>query len=604
MTDTDQLSIVPANEASCEDLQVVFGARGQAAPASASATSCDPGSPSARFRPGRAGPRLREQTDCGEPGAGTTSGLVAYLDGEPVGWCAVEPRNAYEGLLRVYRVPWEGRSEDKHDDSVWAVTCLFTRAGFRRQGISYALAKAAVELRAGAGCACAGGLPDDHPAGRGDRLGRAQHGQPQRVRSGRVHGSRQAHAQARRDADRLPVADAPIPDGRATSGGRPTGRDTGTAAPIILVPGYWLGAWAWDEVAGMLRADGHDVTAITLPGLESADADRSGIGFQDHVDAIVDAVEAKDAPVVLAVHSATGFTGYAASDRVPDRIAAMVYVDSAPGISPQDPDLEGDERPMNWDEIKEEENLDGLSEQQLQTFRERAVPVPAGVLRDTVPLTNDARKDIPSTIICTGFPVGRDQEGGQGAQLGVAGRRPRAAQRHLARPADQPLADVVAPGGPRGDHRGRREGARAACLMAGSLLDDAFAHHIWATGRLIDACADLSPDQLAASAPGTYGSVIATLRHLVSSDRWYVSFFPSATGSTRSTRRRTSGWTSFAQRWPATGSPGRSSWRAISIPTRTSWSSTTAGRCTRRWASDWRRSSITAPTTAARCARS
>ena len=48
-------------------------------------------------------------------------------------------------------------------------------------------------------------------------------------------------------------------------------------APIILVPGFWLGAWAWDEVADTLRADGHDVTALTLPGLESADADRSSV---------------------------------------------------------------------------------------------------------------------------------------------------------------------------------------------------------------------------------------------------------------------------------------------------------------------------------------
>ena len=104
-----------------------------------------------------------------------------------------------------------------------------------------------------------------------------------------------------------------------------------TSAPIILVPGFWLGAWAWDEVAATLRADGHDVTALTLPGLESADADRSRITFQDHVDAIVNAIEAADAPVVLAVHSASGFSGYAASDRVPERIAAMVYVDTAPG---------------------------------------------------------------------------------------------------------------------------------------------------------------------------------------------------------------------------------------------------------------------------------
>ena len=43
-------------------------------------------------------------------------------------------------------MPWEGRSEDKADRGVWAVTCLFTRAGFRRRGVSRALAKAAVEF--------------------------------------------------------------------------------------------------------------------------------------------------------------------------------------------------------------------------------------------------------------------------------------------------------------------------------------------------------------------------------------------------------------------------------------------------------------------------
>src|SRR5215207_70490 len=72
-----------------------------------------------------------------------------------------------------------------------------------------------------------------------------------------------------------------------------------TAAPIILVPGFWLGAWAWGDVAETLRADGHDVTALTLPGLESRDADRSAITLSDHIDAIVRAIEASSAPVVL-----------------------------------------------------------------------------------------------------------------------------------------------------------------------------------------------------------------------------------------------------------------------------------------------------------------
>ena len=182
-----------------------------------------------------------------------------------------------------------------------------------------------------------------------------------------------------------------------------------TAAPIILVPGFWLGAWAWDEVAAALRADGHDVTAVTLPGLESADTDRSAITFSDHVDAICDVVRAADSPVVLAVHSAAGFSGYAASDRVPERIAAMVYVDTAPGIAPLDPDFTGVEKPMVWKEIEEEENLDGLSEGQKETFRQRAVPVPGGVVREGFELTNDARRDIPSTLICTGFSAAQYQ---------------------------------------------------------------------------------------------------------------------------------------------------------------------------------------------------
>ena len=176
-----------------------------------------------------------------------------------------------------------------------------------------------------------------------------------------------------------------------------------TIPPIILVPGFWLGAWAWDEVADILRADGHDVTALTLPGLESVEADRSSIGLADHVDAICEAVEAGSGPVVLAVHSGSGFSGYVASDRVPERIAAMVYVDTAPGIPPLDPDFEGVEKPMSWEEIAAEENLDGLSEEQLETFRQRAIPEPGGVLRDAVDLTNDARLDIPSTLICTGY---------------------------------------------------------------------------------------------------------------------------------------------------------------------------------------------------------
>ncbi len=176
------------------------------------------------------------------------------------------------------------------------------------------------------------------------------------------------------------------------------------SAPIILVPGFWLGAWAWDDVVATLREDGHDdVTALTLPGLESAGADRSSITLSDHVDAICEAVQAAEGPVVLAVHSGAGASGYAASDRVPEQIAAMVYVDSGPASGALDPDFDGDEMPLNWTEIEQGENLDGLSEEQMETFRRRAVPEPGGPIREAAELTNEARLGVPTTAICTGF---------------------------------------------------------------------------------------------------------------------------------------------------------------------------------------------------------
>jgi pimeloyl-ACP methyl ester carboxylesterase len=177
-----------------------------------------------------------------------------------------------------------------------------------------------------------------------------------------------------------------------------------TTPPIVLVPGFWLGAWAWDEVAAALRADGHEVAALTMPGLESVDKDRSAITLADHVDAICNAVKASGPPVVLAVHSGAGAPGYAVTDRIPEQIAAMVYVDTGPAKGALDSSFDGVELPLpSPEDLAKEENLDGLTGEHLETFRRRAVPEPGAALRDAADLTNDARLDIPSTVICTGF---------------------------------------------------------------------------------------------------------------------------------------------------------------------------------------------------------
>jgi GNAT superfamily N-acetyltransferase len=153
------MRIVPANEASWDDLQAIFGTRGQAFTCQCQRYRLRRREAFRSFPVEERADRLRGQTDCGHPEADATSGLVAYLDGEPVGWCAVEPRTAYEGLIRNNRVPWTNRDEDKADDSVWAVTCLLTRAGFRKRGVSRALATAAVDFARDRGARAIEGYP-------------------------------------------------------------------------------------------------------------------------------------------------------------------------------------------------------------------------------------------------------------------------------------------------------------------------------------------------------------------------------------------------------------------------------------------------------------
>ncbi|HWN23399.1 MAG TPA: GNAT family N-acetyltransferase [Gaiellaceae bacterium] len=143
---TPPVTTVPANHASWEDLQAVFGTRGDPSRCYCQRYKMRPRESWASVGAEELAFRLRTQTDCGHPDAGTTSGLVAYLDGEPVGWCAVAPRTAYPRLLLKTRVPWAGRAEDKTDDGVWAVTCFVTRTGFRRRGVSRVLARAAVDF--------------------------------------------------------------------------------------------------------------------------------------------------------------------------------------------------------------------------------------------------------------------------------------------------------------------------------------------------------------------------------------------------------------------------------------------------------------------------
>ena len=140
----EQLSIVPANEASWDDLVAIFGTtdyvgRCQCQRFKVTGWIWRDSTQEERFG------MLRAQTACGDPDAAATSGLVAYVEDQPAGWVAVEPRTAYP-KLRTSRVPWTGRAEDKLDEGIWAVTCFAVRKGYRGRGLTYPLARATIDF--------------------------------------------------------------------------------------------------------------------------------------------------------------------------------------------------------------------------------------------------------------------------------------------------------------------------------------------------------------------------------------------------------------------------------------------------------------------------
>ncbi|GLZ28512.1 N-acetyltransferase GCN5 [Lentzea sp. NBRC 105346] len=138
------IRIVPANEASADDLDAIFGLAdypGRCRCQRFKVTGWVWRDTTHEQRIAA----LQAQTRCGDERSPVTSGLVAYVDDEPAGWVAVEPRTAYPKLLHGSSpVPWRGRNEDKQDAGVWAVTCFAVRKGYRGRGLTYHLAEATV----------------------------------------------------------------------------------------------------------------------------------------------------------------------------------------------------------------------------------------------------------------------------------------------------------------------------------------------------------------------------------------------------------------------------------------------------------------------------
>ncbi|MCU1578742.1 MAG: alpha/beta hydrolase [Rhodoglobus sp.] len=178
---------------------------------------------------------------------------------------------------------------------------------------------------------------------------------------------------------------------------------------IVLIPGFWLDGASWAEVAAPLEAAGHTVHALTLPGLESRDADRTNIGLRDHVDAVVPTIDSLQSPVVLVGHSGGGAIAHAAADARPDRVTRVIYVDSGPlgeggVINDELPVVNGEVPLPDWSDFDDEDLVD-LDDTLREHFRAIAIPEPVRVTSDKQVLGDPRRYDVPVTVICCEFPA-------------------------------------------------------------------------------------------------------------------------------------------------------------------------------------------------------
>ncbi|MFI7418588.1 alpha/beta fold hydrolase [Nonomuraea sp. NPDC049684] len=189
-------------------------------------------------------------------------------------------------------------------------------------------------------------------------------------------------------------------------------------ANYVLVPGFWLGAWAWDEVADELRAAGHQVRAVTLTGV----AERAGelspeVGVETHVADILAAMDGWD-DVVLVGHSGANVPVTAVADRHPERLSRVVYVDAGPlpsgaaVIDFNDEDTQkawraqvGDGHALDVPAYEEGKGkFAGLTEERWEQIRAKATPQPWGAVvqparrPERIPAT-------PKTMVASTMPV-------------------------------------------------------------------------------------------------------------------------------------------------------------------------------------------------------
>ncbi|WP_331741514.1 alpha/beta hydrolase (plasmid) [Streptomyces sp. NBC_00726] len=173
---------------------------------------------------------------------------------------------------------------------------------------------------------------------------------------------------------------------------------------ILLIAGLWLDGSAWDDVVPELTSLGHRPVPLTLPGQGDGAASAT---LEDQLATVLAAVDAASGKPLVVGHSAASSLAWLAADARPEKVAKAVLIGGFPAADGQPYAdhfaIEDGVMPFpGWAPFEGPDSAD-LDQETRDRFASAAIPVPEGVARGIVHLTDERRFDVPVVIVCPEF---------------------------------------------------------------------------------------------------------------------------------------------------------------------------------------------------------
>ena len=180
---------------------------------------------------------------------------------------------------------------------------------------------------------------------------------------------------------------------------------------IVLIGGLWLDASAWDRVTGPLEERGHHPVPVALPGQGDGN---SSATLADQVGSVIEAVDSAERRPMVVGHSAACSLAWLAADARPDKVAKAVMIGGFPSADGERyadffPIVDGSMAFPGWGPFDGPDSSD-LDEPTKDAVASAAIPVPEGVARGVVTLTDERRYDVPAVLVCPEFDPAQAKE--------------------------------------------------------------------------------------------------------------------------------------------------------------------------------------------------